>query len=148
MIQYIILVISLLIIFLWNPVEHMTNADVAKKMQFHASNPLKWDTIPSKSTHKKAGNGQQIYGPEVPAPGKDEPEPAPPTKGNGTQVEYVYPTVLGPEQRKLPLRANAETSPVSDDALGESYVPANEFPAGPAEPMPYLNNFSKILNDN
>ncbi len=145
MIQYIILVLSLIIIFFWNSAEHMTNADVAKKMDFHASKPLKWDTMAPKSTHKKADGGQQIYGPEIPAPGKDDPKPAPPAKDHGTQVEYVYPTVLGPEQKKVPLQSATETTP--DDGSA-SYVPANEFPAGPAEPMPFLTDFSRILNDN
>lgn len=141
MIQYILLVISLLIIVLWNPVEHMTNADVAKKL---ASKPLKWESVPTTSTHKKAHNGEQLYGPEIPVPGKDEPQPAP-TKDHGTEVKYVYPTVLGPEQKKIPLQPAGETSP--DDGSA-SFVPANEFPAGPAEPMPFLTDFSKILNDN
>lgn len=142
MIQYIVLVISLLIIFLWNSAEHMTNADVEKKL---ASKPLKWDTTAPKSTHKKADNGEQIYGPQVPAPGKDEPQPVPASKDHGTQVEYVYPTVLGPEQKKIPLKSTPES--ILDDG-GASYVPANEFPAGPAEPMPFLTDFSRILNDN
>lgn len=143
MIQYIILVLSLIIIFFWNSAEHMTNADVAKKMNFHASKPLKWETVPTTSTHKKANTGEQVYGPEIPAPGKDEPQPAPPAKDHGTQVEYVYPTVLGPEQKKVPLQSATETT---ND--GETYTPANEFPAGPAEPMPFLTDFSRILNDN
>ena len=145
MIQYILLGLCLVVIFLWHPMtERMTNADVAKKQEFHASKPLKWETVPSKSTHKKADTGEQIYGPEIPAPGKDEPQPAP-IKDHGTEVKYVYPTVLGPEQKKAPRQASTDSSTPLDEP---SYTPAAEFPAGPAEPMPFLTDFSKILNDN
>jgi hypothetical protein len=141
MFTYILLILSIIVIFLWRPAsEQMTNADVAKKVQFHTSKPSKWDMTPPQSTHQKADQtGDQVYGPKIPDPSKDEPKPAPPAKGHGTDVDYVYPTVLGPEQLKA-LNNPSETTQEYD------FMPAAEFPAGPSEPMPFLSDFSKILN--
>jgi hypothetical protein len=139
MFTYVLLVIALIILFSWNPVfEHMTNADVEKKIAFGASNPTSWDTTP-KSTSKKVSDMGEIYGPKAPPIGKDEPKPVP-SKSSKKGTEYVYPTVLGPEQLKVPGKRVPESTP--------DLTPTSEFPAGPAEPQPFLTDFSRILNAN
>ena len=117
----------------------MTNKDVAAKLEFHASKPSGF-----KPKHPVKVDGQAIYGPTAPKLDPNAPEPG--SGGGGKNGSGVYPDIYGPE---------ALTPPGHSDITGQGgdssnpppydYVPAAEFPAGPLQPEPYLNDFSKIL---
>ena len=132
MITYVLFILALCIIALWNR-EHMTNADVEKLAKFQTSQPTSWEIKEDSSL-----TNRQLYGPEVLPPPKEQPRPAghKNTKHNGTGPALVYPNVLGPEQLKVPGQRQNDTF---------DFYPAAEFPAGPAEPEPYLTDFSKLL---
>lgn len=135
----VLVVIALLVIFLWRPREFMTNADVQTKLDFMKSGSQTWEVAQEKtkpkSTHKKA-LGQAIYGPEVPEVDTSEPNPSKVPKGNKPSPGAEYPLIYGPESLKAPGEYDRKYD----------YEPAAEFPAGPEEPEPYLNDFSAILN--
>ncbi len=135
---YILLVIAILVIVFWNPVfEHMTNAAVQKKQDFHAAGtddktkrPTTWQLPNPKPTKKKAGSLEPpLMGPRVPAVDLNEPSGTNDPTKNGSSV---YPDIYGPELLKAP----GHLDPLKQPA----------FPPGPAEPAPYLNDFSSILN--
>lgn len=84
--------------------------------------------------------GEEIWGPRAPKLYPNQPRPS--DSGNGKHGG-VYPHIYGPDSLE---------PPGSKDAGGDSsnpppfdFVPAAEFPAGPLQPSPYLNDFSKIL---
>jgi len=120
--------------------ENMTNADVQKKQEFHAGKPTAWklpnaeDTktaLQPQSTQKKSVN-TQIMGPTIPESEANAPKPTlSPTGKNGSGV---YPNIYGPELLISP-----------GSKLEDDFVPAAEFPAGPEQPQPYLNDFSRML---
>ena len=146
----LLLVVSILVIFLWGPhTEYMTNADVAKKEEWAKGKPQTWevaDKMKSKSTHKKAVDvGEPIMGPQTTK--LDPNEPMPSSSGSGANgAGEVYPDIYGPDKKPTPGTGGSNHKQSSDDPPDyESYLPANEFPAGPSTPMPYLNDFSKIL---
>jgi hypothetical protein len=133
MIWLILGLISLFLIIFWNPVfEHMTNADVQKKLDFHASSPTKWNM----SKKPDGEPNKQIMGPLVP-PKQDEPQPIHDSKtSNGSAV---YPEIYGPESLKAPGEKG------KDSIFSEStYTGFSDFPKGPVNPSPILSNFSKL----
>lgn len=114
--------IYLVVVHPWT--EHMTNADVQKK---HAT--LKSSPDPA------------IRGPLVPALDPNAPSPTDSSSKNGNGV---YPDIYGPEELKKP-GGRDHGGGDSSDPPPYDFVPAAEFPAGPSEPAPFLNDFSKIL---
>jgi hypothetical protein len=146
--------VCLVIIILWNPVyEHMTNADIKKKHDFHASKPKKWEIPNPEDTKEKlkarSGKGNQIYGPKTPP---EDPNAPKPTSNTDTNGKMTYPDIYGPElltasgsSKKTGESLVQHINDITQDQNYE-FVPASEFPAGPSEPAPYLNDFSKILN--
>lgn len=85
-------------------------------------------------------DGKQIWGPLVPK--LDPNQPSPSDSGNGRNGSGVYPNIYGPDIIEAPGSKDKEDQiniPEYD------YVPAAEFPAGPLQPSPYLNDFSKFL---
>jgi hypothetical protein len=135
MIWLVLGLISLILIIFWNPVfEHMTNADVQKKLDFHASSPTKWNM-----TKKSVPDAnKQIMGPLVP-PKQDEPQPTHDSKtSNGSAV---YPEIYGPESLKAPGEKEKEKDSIFTQA---TYTGFSEFPKGPVNPSPFLSNFSKL----
>ena len=150
-----IAMICLVLVILWNPVfEHMTNADIAKKVEFHASKPSTWkmpnpeetkNKLQPKSDRKKADPNLQIYGPTVPPVDPNAPKPIP--GGNGKNGSGVYPAIFGPDSLNAPGHKSSSSSSSSnaDSPLEYDFLPAAEFPAGPSEPAPFLNDFSKLL---
>jgi hypothetical protein len=149
MIMIVLALISLVLICLWNPVfEHMTNADIKAKQEFHASKPTVWDmAITPKSTKKKADSSDnQIYGPRVTPLDPNEPAPSMPASGAGDgSGKSEYPKIYGPEELKEPGHKDSDKATSSSLPLPYDYVPAAEFPAGPSEPAPFLSDFSRIL---
>jgi hypothetical protein len=155
---YLAIVCLVLVIF-WNPVfEHMTNADIGKKTEFHASAPKKWEMpnpedtkkkLAPMSTHKKADLNRQIMGPTIPEEDANAPAASKSDSKNGSGV---YPSIYGPESI-VPPGKNSKTSSTSQASeasggLGTpeyTLTPTAEFPAGPAEPAPFLGDFSKFL---
>jgi hypothetical protein len=83
-------------------------------------------------------SGQPIQGPRAQKLDPNEPQPS--DSGNGKHGGGVYPHIYGPDSLD---------APGSKDPGGNSsefdYLPAAEFPAGPLQPSPYLNDFSKML---
>ena len=146
MFMLLLALLSLVLICLWNPVfEHMTNADVKAKQDFHQSKPTEWNMTPA-STHKKADTpNKPIYGPRIAPLDPNEPAPSMPASGTGDGSKSIYPQIYGPEELKPPGHKDSGANTSSDMPLPYDYVPAAEFPAGPAEPAPYLSDFSKIL---
>jgi hypothetical protein len=122
--------------------DHMTNKDVKAKQDFHDSKPSGW-----KPKHPVKVDGQAIYGPTAPKLDPHAPEPG--SGGGGKNGSGVYPDIYGPESITAP--GQGGTLPGQGEGGDSSnpppydYVPAAEFPAGPLQPEPYLNDFSKIL---
>lgn len=94
--------------------------------------------VPKQKDGKQSG--EEIWGPR--APKLDPNQPRPSDSGNGKHGG-VYPHIYGPDSLD---------PPGSKDGGGDSsnpppfdYLPAAEFPAGPLQPSPYLNDFSKML---
>jgi len=123
----------------------MTNKDVEKEQKTFGS--PEQGTAPEKKTNK-----EEIYGP------MSEPiDPNAPTgliSKYGTDNRSAYPHIYGPDFKGPPGGKDYATNEEKDyggdssDPPPYDYVPAAEFPAGPAAPAPYLNDFSKILNYN
>lgn len=84
--------------------------------------------------------GKEIWGPL--APKLDPNQPSPSDSGNGKHGSGVYPHIYGPDFLDEPGSKDKEAN---IDIPEYDYVPAAEFPAGPLQPSPYLNDFSKIL---
>lgn len=144
----ILALICLVLIILWNPVfEHMTNADIQKKHDFHASNPKKWEMPNPEDTKEKlksrSGKGTEVYGPQIPESEANHPLPVlTETKNKG----MTYPDIYGPEVITSSGHKSQGNNTQNVLNLPEYDIqPASEFPAGPSEPLPYLNDFSKIL---
>jgi hypothetical protein len=145
-------ILCLVLVIFWNPVfENMTNADISKKGEFHASKPTNWEMpnpedtkkkLAAKSTHKKADPNHQIMGPMIPPVDPNAPEP---TSGNGKNGSGVYPSIYGPESLAAPGSKDSKHSEEGSGTPPYQMMPTAEFPAGPAEPMPFLTDFSKIL---
>jgi hypothetical protein len=89
---------------------------------------------------KKEETGEQIWGPR--APKFDPNQPRPSDSGNGKHGGE-YPHIYGPDSLDPPgskaMGGDSSNPPPFD------FLPAAEFPAGPLQPSPYLNDFSKIL---
>jgi hypothetical protein len=148
----IVALVCLVIVILWNPVyENMTNAAVMQKEEHNTSKPTKWVMPNAEDTKEKlkprSGKGSMIYGPR--APPLDPNDPIPASDANTSGGSMVYPDIYGPELTA----ASGGSKQIKQGAVSNSseppdydFVPAAEFPAGPSEPAPYLNDFSKILN--
>jgi hypothetical protein len=100
--------------------EHMTNKDIDRKEKHHKTakdwKPVK-DPIPETA----------IRGPKAPELDPNEPDPA----VHGGKGSGVYPKIYGPD--------------ILDEPGKRDSMPANEFPAGPDAPEPFLTDFSKLL---
>ena len=94
-----------------------------------APKPAKDHTKPS---------GQENWGPKAPMLDPNQPNPS--DSDNGKNSSGVYPDIYGPERLGAPGNKDRGGDPSMYD-----YVPAAEFPAGPLQPSPYLNDFYKIL---
>jgi hypothetical protein len=134
--MYILAAIALLYLAYIHPREQMTNKDVDKKQDFHEKKPTTWEMPahkkPVKMSERPKPSGLPILGPEIPEIDPNDPQP---TIGKGGD-KGVYPDIYGPESLK---------APGHKDSNKEYDFPAGEFPAGPDEPEPYLNDFSKML---
>jgi len=97
--------------------------------------------VPKPAQESKT-SGQEIWGPR--APKLDPNQPRPSDSGNGKNKSGVYPDIYGPERLEVPGHADKGGGDSSDPPPYD-YVPAAEFPAGPLQPSPYLNDFSKML---
>ena len=119
--------LALLIVSTWYPREFMTNADVQKKLDFHASKPKTWHM----SKEKEEGN--KLMGPQISSEQEKEVEEA--KQKSSSDTSSVYPEVYGPEAIQVPGKAAV---------FQDTYTSFAEFPAGPKEPQPYLANFSNF----
>jgi hypothetical protein len=99
--------------------------------------PLKPTQVPTKSIDT---SGREIRGPKAPMIDYNEPKPT--DSNNNSKNSGVYPHIYGPEMLEVP--GNADGGDSSNPPAFD-YVPAAEFPAGPFQPSPYLNDFSKML---
>ena len=138
----ILAVICAVLVVFWNPVfEHMTNADIQKKTEFHGSSPTKWEMPNAEDTKEKlkskSDRTRQIQGPMVAPLDPNAPKPS---SSNGKNGSSVYPEIYGPEQLVGPGHKDS-----SGGELHPNMTTTAEFPAGPKEPQPYLADFSKIL---
>jgi len=143
----ILALLCLVIVILWNPVfEHMTNAAVQKKHDYHNSKPTKWEIPNAEDTKEKIkpkrGRGNEVYGPKVPPMDPNAPKPSSDTDPDS---KMMYPDIYGPEVLTAPGGSKKEGDDSSSPLTNYDFVPAAEFPAGPSEPAPFLNDFSKIL---
>ena len=152
----IVALVCLVVVIIWNPVfENMTNADLMTKEEHNVvTKPTKWVMPNPEDTKEKiksrSGRGSMIYGPRAPA--VDPNEPIPTSDPNTSGGTMVYPDIYGPEVIGASGSTRSKTT-LQSKTVGSSeppdydFVPAAEFPAGPSEPAPYLNDFSKILNN-
>ena len=137
----------------WNTHEGMTNEDVQKELDYYNSNPNEWDMMskynPNKPTivpaktpeveQPKKELDRQVKGPKVPPVAVDTSKDP---KGieNSRLSGYDYPELYGPQDLVTDFNKDKEFEQAHYD-----YMPAAEFHAGPISPLPYLNDFSKIL---
>lgn len=106
-----------------------------------ASKPAPAPVKPAPAQGETNSSGQEIWGPR--APKLDPNQPRPSDSGNGKNKSGVYPDIYGPEMLEPP--GHADKGGDSSDPPPYDYIPAAEFPAGPLQPSPYLNDFSKML---
>jgi hypothetical protein len=148
LIKLVYIVAALSIVYLiWNhySIEHMSNKDLQDKEEHNATKPKDWKG--AKHPTGKKPNGQPIQGPRAPQLDPNQPDPS--DGGGGKNGSGVYPDIYGPDSllppghKDIHLQGESTSDPPPYD-----YVPAAEFPAGPAEPAPYLNDFSTILKYN
>ena len=98
-------------------------------------------TVPAPKKIKEHGHGKEIRGPKTSEIDPNEPVPGG-DSGNGKHGSGIYPHIYGPDTVEAPGKKDTEDS--SEPGMFD-FVPAAEFPAGPLQPSPYLNDFSKIL---
>jgi hypothetical protein len=122
--------IALVIVFSWHPREFMTNADVQKKLEFHASNPKSWNMAKSKEAPLKTN---QLKGPRIPVEEEKDIEAA--KQKDAKDTSSTYPEVYGPEAIQVPGKSGI---------FQDTYTSFAEFPPGPKEPQPFLTNFSNF----
>jgi len=104
------------------------------------STPTPRAMSPPKTKEAKQ-DGQEIWGPR--APKLDPNQPRPSDSGNGKHDKGVYPNIYGPDSLDAP--GSKDMGGDSSNPPPFDFIPAAEFPAGPLQPSPYLNDFSKIL---
>lgn len=123
--------LALLIVSTWYPREFMTNADVQKKLDFHASKPKSWNMSKEKDGEHK------LMGPRISSEQEKEVEEA--KQKSSSDTSSVYPEVYGPEVIQVPGHAGHAGQ---EGIFQDTYTSFAEFPAGPKEPQPYLGNYS------
>jgi hypothetical protein len=128
MIYLILGLLALLYVLSLSTWEHMTNKDIAKK-ETHHKTAKDWKSV----KHPIAETA--IRGPKAPELDPNEPDPA----VHGGKGSGIYPKIYGPDLLEEPGKRDSGLSGV----VGS--LPANEFPAGPEAPEPYLTDFSKLL---
>jgi len=122
-------ILALLLVSTWHPREFMTNADVKKKLEFHASKPTSWNM----KKDEKETPDPRLMGPRIPSEEEKEVEAA---KQKATSdTSSVYPEVYGPESIQVPGKSGI---------FQDTYTSFAEFPPGPKEPQPFLANFSNF----
>jgi len=134
--MYLILgIIALLYLCCFSTWEHMTNSDVQKKLEHHKT-ATTWDSVHKSKTESKEEK-TSIKGPQITA--KEAHEQHNPEPSDDPNKSAYYPDIYGPDILLEPGH--------KDNGLPGSYdfLPANEFPAGPKAPSPFLTDFSKIL---
>jgi hypothetical protein len=130
-VMYILAGIALLYV-IYNSRENMTVADVKSKED---AAKIIFGKIEPQSTKKKSVKPENpIMGPRAPELDPNAVNPS----DDGKNKSGVYPDIYGPEMLEPP--GKKDVSPLKYDM-----EPAAEFPAGPSEPEPYLNDFSRIL---
>lgn len=141
---WILLILAIAIIALYGTpwAEHMTNADVKAKVATYQKQP-ETEMAPPKSTHKKADDKEAIRGPGVPPvadgpSGHKKPGKVEPSSG-------VYPDIYGPEKSLVPGGHDASGIIPSDIPTPPTFSAV--MPNTPDVPRPFLNDFSKILNE-
>lgn len=135
--EYILLAIALLILFLYVPREHMTNEDLLKTLS----------TFGKVGTKKPPTTQEPIYGPKTTKSAEPQPAPSKPDS-DGTNV---YPDIYGPEviaaPGKKPVAPGKHTSDNIDaNESAYQFNPdfKNPFPTDSDEPQPFLTDFSKF----
>ena len=121
-------ILALLIVSTWHPREFMTNADVQKKLDFHAGKPTTWNM-----KKDPALDPNQLMGPRISSEQEKEVEAA--KKKDAADTSSVYPEVFGPEAIQVPGQAGI---------FQDTYTSFAEFPKGPEQPQPHLGNYSKF----
>lgn len=123
-------ILALLIVSTWHPREFMTNADVQKKLDFHAGKPTSWNM-----KKKVPDTNSQLMGPRIPSEQEKEAEAA--KQKNSTDTSSVYPEVYGPEA----IQVHGQSK---EGIFQDTYTSFAEFPKGPEQPQPHLGNYSKF----
>lgn len=119
----------------------MTNADVKAKISTYQKEP-ETEMTPPKSTHKKSDDKTAIRGPGVP-PVADDKEPKGAKKPSKVEPSSgVYPDIYGPEQSLVPGGKDNQPSDIPTPPSFSAVMPNT-----PDVPRPFLNDFSKILNE-
>jgi len=99
-----------------------------------------------KNTSKKIDE-QKLYGPLVQPIDPNDPSGAGGGSGKKPNGSSIYPQIYGGDYNPTPGHKDSGGADSSNPPPYD-YVPAAEFPAGPLSPMPFLNDFSKILKYN
>jgi len=96
---------------------------------------------PPKSTHKKSDDKEAIRGPGVPPVADGEPK-ATKKPSKVEPASGVYPDIYGPEQSLVPGGKDSQPSDIPTPPSFSAVMPNT-----PDVPRPFLNDFSKILNE-
>ena len=138
----VLLVVAIVVTVLRYSREYMTNKDLLDTLKTFGQHGT-----PSKK-EKTTGQTDElpIYGPKgVPSPPPPKPAPVP-KPGNGTTS--TYPDIYGPEivltPGVKPENGKHESDAVHDKTYDYNPDLKNAFPTDGTEPMPYLNDLSKI----
>lgn len=123
-------ILALVLVSTWHPREFMTNADVKKKLDFHASKPTSWNM---KKDEKDPNN--RLMGPRISSEEEKEKDVEAAKQKTTSDTSSVYPEVYGPESIQVPGKSGD---------FQDTYTTFTEFPKGPKEPQPFLANFSNF----
>jgi len=142
--------------------EHMTTQDVQDHQDNHVGGAKDFtysktvkhtetDTPIRPANTSKKIKEQKIIGPRAQPVDPNDPSGSGGSNGKKPSSSGVYPEIYGGEYNPVPGHRDSKGEGEPEDSSNPppyDYVPAAEFPAGPVSPMPYLNDFSKILNYN
>jgi len=134
---YVLGILAFLYLASFSTYEHMTSKDVQKHQDHHQKGTGSWNMNPSSKDSPKE---ESLRGPKTQTLSEEEKHPKATHSSSKTKTED-YPKVYGPDVKTVP----GHKSQDSHNPEPYDFVPAAEFPKGPAAPSPFLTDFSKIM---
>ena len=139
---YVLGILAFLYLASFSTYEHMTSKDVQKHQDHHQKGGS-WNMNKKEPEDKKT---EGLKGPKTQTLSDEDKQPKATHSSSKTKAEE-YPRVYGPDVKTLPGHKDHKNSQHQDSHNPEPYdfVPAAEFPKGPAAPSPFLTDFSRIM---